>query len=119
MLFEMPEIDARIFKQELRQPEVLMPFCVQLCTCLLCIYLIMLDTKQEVWLYLRPKHNFFNISVLPIVFSLLYTVLVGYQYLSSEYTEVHSHHFITNFCTMALQIAIIVHAKSRVSDMIE
>lgn len=54
LLFDLPEVDSRIFRQELTQTPVLISFLVQTFVCFSCIKLITTPSEKELWFYFRP-----------------------------------------------------------------
>ena len=59
LLFELPEVDSRIFRQELTQTPVLISFLIQALVCFACIKLITTPSGPEMWFYFKPKWNMF------------------------------------------------------------
>ena len=68
LLHELSGESSQIFRQELRESKVLLPFIIQVSACATTIYLIMQDHHDEVWFYVKPQLNGLNILSIAVMF---------------------------------------------------
>ena len=116
LLHEFSGENSQIFRQELRESKVLIPFIIQVATCSATIFLIMQDHHDEVWFYVRPRMNGLNILSLAVMAQ--FVVFTGICHLYSI-SYAHKHHLITNIITLIQLIAILLSARSKVTDLFE
>jgi hypothetical protein len=116
LLHELSGESSQIFRQELRESKVLIPFIIQVATCAATIFLIMQDHHDEVWFYVRPRMNGLNTISLAVMGQFI--VFTGICYLYSI-SHAHKHHLMSNLITLIQLIAILLSARSKVTDLLE
>ena len=67
LLHELSGESSQIFRLELRESKVLIPFIIQISACATTIFLIMQDYHDEVWFYVRPQLNGLNILSIAVM----------------------------------------------------
>jgi len=107
ILHEAEEIDSSIFKQELNELLVLMPFILAVGIMALNLFVIVKESHSEVWFYVHKGRKGFKFISCVLVFAianlLLLTVVFSTQEESIFHEGVEIEHLIANFVSF-LQI---------------
>ena len=117
LLFEMPEIDSRIYRQELREIKVLLPFCIQVGVCFLNFYLITSEPKHEIWMYVKPGFNMQKVITILICAQMLVSLVFAHMWARQPETKTHHHHVLSNVITLMQLVMMQASAISRVNDV--
>ena len=110
ILKALPEVDTRVFEQELREPMVFVPFTVQVLVSACTLALIVTENNTELWLWVRPALNLWKPLYFALAVQSLITLLMGRWYLGGE---AHYHHVLTNLAIVAQLSALAIYGSCR------
>ena len=114
VLRALPEVDTRVFEQEVREPAVFVPFVASVLLSACTIALITTESKTELWLWARPGLNLWHPLYFALAVQVFATLVISRWYLGGW---AHYHHVLHNCAIVAQLLALAVYGSSRLSDL--